>query len=76
MKNTGFDRRYEAFMADVDKWRNRHGITRKQAISILVENDPEDFRHLYQYMEFNEFCDEFYVREPLYQKIREQLDRS
>lgn len=41
MNKVGYDKRYEMWLGYLDEWcAKHHGLTRKQAISILFEDTP------------------------------------
>lgn len=40
MFETGKELRFEAWLRQVDAWANRHGILRRQAVSIMFDDSP------------------------------------
>ena len=60
-EDVGVKNRYNQWMAALDIWRARYGITRWQAAAIVIENDASDMRHALcwmsgEWVDFGQMC--------------------
>ncbi len=55
-RRAGFEQRYYAWLVEVNKWASKHGITERQALSILYDDerllvDVQDWIEYYEFIE-------------------------